>query len=105
MMHGAVHPGLREGWWASDALLETPRKRTCLVIHVPVEGRGELETLCRFQAKAVHIADEDKKAGELLAPRDDAEFSALLDGVDCIAAGVRQADDFRLRGLRLQKIR
>ena len=45
------------------------------------------------------------KPGELLPALDDAEFGALLDRVDGVAAGIGQADDLGLGRLRLQQER
>src|SRR5205807_2383345 len=55
VVKGAVHAGLWKSGWPPDALLEALRESTGLLVHVPVEGRGELEALCRFETEAVHI--------------------------------------------------
>jgi len=41
----------------------------------------------------------------LLAPFEDAEFAAELDGIDVVGRAAGDADDLRLRGLRLQNER
>ena len=74
-----------------------------LVVQVPVEGLGEDQALRRLEAERVHVGDEDEQAGELLAALDDAELGGLLDRVDGVAAGVGEADDLGLGGLRLQQ--
>jgi hypothetical protein len=72
------------------------------VVHVPVEGFGQLQALRRLQAQAVDVA-EHQQAGQLLAALDDAELGGLLDRVDGVGAGVGQADDLGLGALRLQQ--
>jgi hypothetical protein len=53
----------------------------------------------------MHVVDEQQQRGKLLTSGDDAEFGGLLDGVGGVAAGIGKADDFCLRGLRLQQER
>ena len=74
-----------------------------LVVEVPIKGLGQVQALRLLQAERVHVGDEDQQAGELLAALDDAELGGLLDRVDRVAAGIGEADDLRLRGLRLQQ--
>ena len=76
-----------------------------LVVQVPIERRGQLQPLRGLEAEAVHVGVEDQQAGEVLAALDDAELGALLDRVDGVAAGIGEADDLRLRGLRLEQER
>ena len=75
------------------------------VIHVPVPGFGQRQTLRGRQTKRGDIACEHEQTGEALAALDDAELGGLLDRVDGVATGVRQSDDLGLRGLRLQQER
>src|SRR6266851_410526 len=51
----------------------------------------------------MHVGDERQQGGEVLTALGDAEFGCLLDGIDRVAAGIREPDDLRLRGLRLQQ--
>jgi len=53
----------------------------------------------------VHVGQEHKQPGELLAAFHDAELGALLDGVDRIRPGIGEADDLGLRALRLEQKR
>ena len=58
-----------------------------------------------FRPEAVHVGNEHHDRREVLAAGDDAEFAALLDHVDRIAAGIGEPDDLGLGGLRLQQER
>ena len=60
---------------------------------IPIPGVGENETLRGLEPERVDVGDEDQEAGELLAALHDAELRGLLDGVDGVAAGVREPDD------------
>src|SRR3981081_4517331 len=51
----------------------------------------------------MHVGNEEQQRRERLPALRDANLRGLLDGVRCIAACIRQADDLRLRVLRLQK--
>src|SRR6266516_3928827 len=73
------------------------------IIRVPIPRLGEDQTLGDRQAKRLDVADEHEQSGKLLPTLDDAELGRLLDRIDGIAAGVRQPDDFGLRGLRSRK--
>ena len=75
------------------------------IILIPIPGIGENEALRGLEPERVDIGDEDQEAGELLAALHDAEFSGLLDGVDGVAARVREPDDLGSRCLRLQQER
>ena len=90
---------------AAVALGEALGERARLVVHVPVEGLGEDEALGGRQPERVHVGDEDQQAREILAAPHDAELGALLDRVGGVAAGVGEADDLGLGGLRLQQER
>ena len=52
------------------------------VVHVPIPGLGQDEALRGLQPQRIHVGDEHQQAGELLTALADAEFGALLDGVD-----------------------
>ena len=80
-------------------------ERARLVVQVPVERLGEDQALRGLQAERVHVGEEHEQAGEVLAALDDAELGRLLDRVGRVAAGVGEADDLRLRRLRLQQER
>src|SRR5262249_48223198 len=68
-------------------------------------GRREDEALRGLQTERVDVGDEDEQAGEPLAALDNAELRRLLDRIDRIAAGVRQANDLGIRRLGLQQER
>ncbi len=73
-----------------------------LVVEVPVPAGGEQQALGVLQAQAVDVRQEHQQAGHLHALVD-AELARGLDGVDGVAARVRQAQDLRLGVLRLQQ--
>ena len=52
----------------------------------------------------MNVGDEEQQRRELLAARRDAEFRRLLDRIGGVAAGIGEADDLGLGGLRLQQI-
>jgi hypothetical protein len=101
-MHGALDASLREGGRAADAALKALRERAGLVVQIPIEWRRKLQALRRLETKAVHVGEEDEEAGEFLAAFDETELGPLLDRIDGIAAGIGEADDLRLRRLRLE---
>ena len=51
----------------------------------------------------MNLRQRQQQAGELLAALDDAEFRRLLDRVGGVETGIGEADDLRLRALRLQQ--
>src|SRR5450631_4889406 len=72
---------------------------------VPEESLGRGQALGRFEAKRVGIWKlQQERRYALVAAAAQAEFPGLFDRVDGVAAGVRERDDLRLRGLRLQQI-
>ena len=87
------------------ALREALGERARLIVQVPVERLGEVQALRGVQAERVDVGDEQQQTGKLLAAGDDAELGRLLDRVGGVAAGIGEADDLRLRGLRLQQER
>ena len=65
-------------------------------------ARGQ--ALRRFEAKGVGVGKlQQERRYALVAAAAQAEFPGLFDRVDGVAAGVRESDDLRLRGLRLQQ--
>ena len=76
-----------------------------LVVVVPVEGLREDQALRVVQPQPVDVGKEHQQPGEVLPALHDAELGRLLDRVGGVAAGVRQADDPGLGGLRLQQER
>jgi hypothetical protein len=48
------------------------------------------------------IGDKDQQACQLLPSFHDIELGSLLDGVDRVATGIGQANDFGLGALRLK---
>ena len=88
---GAVH----------EALAELAR----LVVAVPVEAFGEVQTLRGIQAQAVDVGDEQQQAGQALAALGDPELGRLLDRVLGVQTGRRQPDDLGARRLRLKQER
>src|SRR5712691_2943274 len=95
--HGRILAVVRRG----DALGEGAG----LVVQVPVEGLCEDQPLRLFEAEAMDVRQEHQQPREILPALDDAELGRLLDRVDGVAPGVRQADDLRLGRLRLQQER
>ena len=75
------------------------------VVHVPIPCFGQNQTLRDFQSERINVGDEHQQAGEMLAAGGDAEFGALLDRIDGVAAGIGQPDDLGFRCLRLQQER
>ena len=73
-----------------------------LGVLVPVPAVGQVHALRGLQAQRVDVVDEDQQAGQLHR-LGDAELVGRLDRVDGVAAGVGQAQDLRLAGLRLQQ--
>src|SRR4029434_5152589 len=84
---------------------ETLGPRAGLVIQIPVESFGELDSLRRPQAESVNVGDEDQKPRDLLPTSGHAELGRLLDRVGRVAASVGQPYNFRLGGLRLEEKR
>jgi len=72
------------------------------VVLIPIPGVGENETLRGLEPERVDIGDEDQETDELLATLHDAELGGLLDGVDGVAAGVREPDDLGSRNKRMR---
>ena len=88
-----------------ELLVEALGEGAGLVVHVPVEGLGEVQALRDLQPERMDVGDEHQHARELLAALDDAELRRLLDRVGGVAAGVGEPDDLGLRALRLQQER
>ena len=84
-------------------LREPLGERPGLVVHVPVEGLGEVQALRGFQTDRLDVGEEQQQRRELLAALDDAELGRLLDRVGGVAAGIGKADDLGLGGLRLEQ--
>src|SRR3954468_996492 len=74
-----------------------------LVVVIPVETFGQHQALRRVETEAVNFGECYQEAGKLLALPKDAELGCLLDRVSGVLAGIGEADDFRLRALRLQQ--
>src|SRR5580704_14738738 len=77
--------------------------RAVSIIHVPIPGFGQHEALRYLQTKSIDVADEHQQPSKMLAACRDAELRALLDRIDGVAAGIGEADNLRLRLLRLQQ--
>ena len=106
MQHGGVDPGLHHAGHVALVLrCESFRESSRCVIAVPVERFRQHQALSRPQTECMHVIDENQQASDVLSALDDAEFGRLLDGVDGIAAGVREPDDLGLGCLRLQQKR
>src|SRR5580700_10643801 len=78
---------------------------TSFVVAIPVKSGDKAQTLRRCQSETVNVGDECKHGDERLTTARQSEFVCLLGGIDHVAAGICQCDDFRARGLRLQQIR
>ena len=103
MQHGRVDARLDHGGHVALVLRgEALREGARCVVAVPGERLGEDQALRRLQAERMHVRDEHQQPGEVLPALDDAELGRLLDRVDRIAAGIGEADDLGLGGLRLQ---
>ena len=101
-----IDPGMHHGRMnAFELRSKTLGKRAIVVVEVPVPGLRHDQALRGLQAERMHVGDEGEQGGEVLTALDDAELGRLLDRVDGVAAGVRQADDLGFRGLRLQQER
>src|SRR4029453_3736246 len=85
------------------ALGEALREGARLVVQVPVERLGERQPLRLVETERVDVREKHQEPREALAALDDAKLGALLDGVRGVAAGIGQADDLGLRGLRLKQ--
>ena len=58
-----------------------------------------------LQAERVDVGDQHQQAGHLLAGLEDAELAAELDRIDVVGRAAGDADDLRLRRLRLENER
>src|ERR1700756_1948895 len=88
-----IHAGLdhRGLCFSLHALREALRERAGAIIEVPVEGFGEVQALCRFQAKRVDVVNKQKETRKLLSSGDDAELGRLFDRIESIAPSIRQS--------------
>jgi len=73
-----------------------------LVVHVPVERRGQQQALRGRQADRMDVGDQRQQRGHLLAAGEDTELGGGLDLVGVVRRPAGDADDLGLGGLRLQ---
>src|SRR5258707_382882 len=100
MRDGGVDAGMDHGRMsAAVGGSEFPGERAVGIARVPIPSLGQHQTLGYLEAERMNIADINQHAREFLAALHDAELRCLLDRVDGIAAGIREPDDLRLRGL------
>ncbi len=97
---GMVHAGQVVRRLGADAVGEGAGA----VVQVPVEGLGQHQPLRGLQPQPVHVADEHQHRGQLHL-LGQAELDRLLDAVDRVRPGIRQAEDLRAGCLRLQQER
>ncbi|MNT44608.1 hypothetical protein D3C72_1811430 [compost metagenome] len=94
--HRGVHTGLNHGRHHLGLCEELLAKSAGLVVVVPVECRGELQSLRRLQAHAFQVAIENQQRRHHLLASPESELRSLANRILCIASRVGQCNHLRI---------